>query len=478
GDEVNIDVDLNEQLKSMSKDRPHNLKNAHILSGITKCSLSLLNQMNAIYSDQNSAQVDYEDMLSSAAESTRIISIVNPDIHVMEIDTIDHLAIAKTILPEIKQHNLINHHERKYLLNPGPATISDRVKLAQVIPDICPREMEFNGVVSEIKGAIESMASSKAEDVTAVLFSGSGTASVESMISSTVHGHDHLLIVNQGAYGERMVQIAKVHQLPFTEYKPDPLIKLNLDELDKMIDQNGITHLALVHHETTTGLLNNLNDISVIIKKYNLTFCLDAMSSFGAVTIDMAKHHIHFCAASSNKNIQGTAGIGFVISDRAALNKIKTAPKRTVYLDLYNQYHYSHANHQFQFTPPVQTIYALREALRELIQEGIDKRYHRYQTLWKQLHSCMDRHGFSHLISPEDHGYLITAYLVPDDSSFSFNHFHDYLYRHHITVYPGKIGALNTFRMATIGSLRSVDMDLICEKISAYFKTHPLHSTT
>jgi 2-aminoethylphosphonate-pyruvate transaminase len=472
GDEVFITVNPQDYLVSMSKKADGDPQLQHVLSGISKCSLDLLHRMATCYQTHATRMVDYETILTESSQHIPIRILNNPEIHVMEVDTPDHYNRALSLYPDIKVRNRCHHHERRYLLNPGPATLSKAVQYAQIVPDICPRETEFTGVVSEIKQHLQTIASHQSDEVTVTLFSGSGTASVESMLSSVIRDTDHVLIINQGAYGERMIQIATIHGLPHTVFSPPPFTAIPYTALDNLLSQGRFTHLALVHHETTTGLLNDLGPISALAQHYQLIVCLDAMSSFGAAPLDMMTDTVHFCAASSNKNIQGTAGIGMVISQKAALAALANGPKRSLYLDLYSNAHYQ--IHQFQFTPPVHTLYALREALRELMTEGVSNRYARYQNAWQQLHTHMTTLGFDSIVDSQVHGGLITAYRVPPNSRFSFEDFHDYLYRRHITIYPGKLREHATFRMATIGDLTPTDITHICNEITTYFQKNPL----
>lgn len=474
GDEVFISTTPNNQLKTMSKNPPHNQTNPKVLSGISKCSYKLLQTLQTLYIKKQNKNVDYEDILVEAGQNTPIYILYNKAIHAMEIDTHDHYEIAKRLFPSIKHNDAIKHHERTILLNPGPATLSNNVKYAQIVPDICPRETEFNQVVSDVKSMISTIASKQSSDIDVTLFSGSGTASVESIISSVISDNDHLLVINQGAYGQRMLDIARIYNLNVTEFKPDPLAAIPIEDLEDIIKKKTITHLALIHHETSTGLLNDLSPIASLVKKHKLVCCVDAMSSFGAVSLDMHTDAIDFCAASSNKNIQGTAGLSFVISKKSSLAAIQSNTKRTLYLDLASQTHYSNTYKQFQFTPPVQTLYALREALLDLYREGISNRYKRYQLLWTQLHNCFSSLGFKHIVDTSTHGKLITAYVIDKTMTFSFDHFHDFLYRNHITIYPGKMGTVSTFRIANIGALSLSDITDVCDIIKHYFKTFPL----
>ncbi len=470
GDEVFLTLGQNDRLLNWSKQAPSDIEDADVLAGISLLGGSTLSKMLALYQKAGTKKMDYEDALVAVSNDEPVYVMRLHDALIMEIDDAKHFELAKKMITELKSRNEAVTPTRKILLNPGPATTSERVKKAQIVADICPREAEFNRVVSDVKTMISALASETPETLETVLFSGSGTAAVESMVSSVTGPDDHLLICDQGAYGDRMVAMAEAHQLHHTVWRPDPLKALSIAELTLHLTQNKITHLAIVHHETSTGLLNDLTQIGQCTQLHDVTLCVDAMSSFAAVDIDMNRDHVQFLCASSNKNIQGMAGISFVITQKEALNTIKFYPKRTVYLDLYKQHEFLNQKGQCQFTPPVQCFYALREALYELREEGGAKaRYARYKHYWNRLTACMESLGFEHIIDKSDHGALITAFKIPETMAFSFDEFHDTLYRQHITIYPGKVGTLNTFRLSTIGDLKDEDIDQVIATVQQYF---------
>jgi len=197
---------------------------------------------------------------------------------------------------------------------------------------------------------------------------------------------------------------------------------------------------------------------------------VDAMSSFAAIPIQMKKMNISYLAASSNKNLQGMAGISFVITKKIDLQKQKELQPANYYLNLYAQYQYFIEKGQMRFTPPVQTICALKQAIIELKKEGIKERYKRYSELWEMLVEGLSRLGLKHLISKENHSKLITAIIEPDCAAYDFNHMHDYFYANGITIYPGKLTHLKYFRIANIGDLNPDDMDLFLTLLEKYLQ--------
>lgn len=364
---------------------------------------------------------------------------------------------------------MINLHiKRNILLNPGPATTTDSVKLAQVVPDICPREEEFGHLMQDISNELTRFVADP-EAYTAVLFGGSGTSAVESMISSVI-GENAILIINNGAYGKRICEIAEAYQIPFVEFKSAPDDALDLTRLETLIQNSSctISHLAVVHHETTTGLLNDVAAIGEMCRRHQIELIVDAMSSFAAVPIDLSEMNISYLAASSNKNIQGMAGVAFVIAPTEKLESLQWIKPRNYYLNLHAQYEYFSKNRQMRFTPPVQTIYALKQAILELKAEGVKERYARYARSWTTLTEGLARLGLTHIVKKEDHGKMITAVTEPDCSGFDFYAMHDYLHSRGFTIYPGKLAQFRNFRIANIGDITYKEIEAFLEVFERY----------
>jgi len=360
----------------------------------------------------------------------------------------------------------MNKIKRNILLNPGPATTTDSVKMSQVVPDICPREQEFGDLMQFVSFELTSIVADT-EKYTTILFGGSGTAGVEAVLSSVIPHESKVLIINNGAYGKRMCQIAEVYDLNFIEFKSSSIEPINMQELEKIIkSDNQITHLAAIHNETTTGLLNSLDDLGSLTKKYKLEFIVDAMSSYAAVPINMMNQNIHYLCASSNKNIQGMAGVCFVISKIESLDKIENIKSRSFYLDLYSQYRNFIDNHQMRFTPPVQTLYALKQAIIEAKEEGIKERYKRYSKSWRTLTDELKKMNLKYLVKDDYHSRIITSIFIPED--VDFNKLHDFFYERGITIYPGKVSDYDTFRVANIGDIGYRDIEAFIELLKQF----------
>lgn len=356
--------------------------------------------------------------------------------------------------------------KRNVLLNPGPATTTDTVKLSQVVPDICPREYEFGDLMEFVSKELTEIVANT-NDYTTILFGGSGTAVVEAVLSSVVPHDRSILIINNGAYGKRMCQIVSTYGIDYVEFKSSSVEPVNLAKLEDVIkNNNNISHLAAIHNETTTGLLNDLKPLGELAKKYNLEFVVDGMSSYAALPIDMEELNINYLCASSNKNIQGMAGVGFAISKKSSLEKLADVKARSFYLDLYAQYQNFIKTHQMRFTPPVQTMYALKQAIIEAKQEGVENRYERYTRSWELLTKSLKDMGLTYLVADENHSKIITSINMPE--GVDFNHLHDFFYDRGFTIYPGKVEEFNTFRIANIGQIDSTDMDNFIKLLREY----------
>ncbi|WP_248927483.1 2-aminoethylphosphonate aminotransferase [Paenibacillus hamazuiensis] len=358
--------------------------------------------------------------------------------------------------------------KRNILLTPGPATTTESVKRAQIVPDICPREAEFGSLLAYVSEQLTRLVADP-NLYTTVLFGGSGTAAVEAMLSSAV-GSEAAVIVNNGAYGQRMCDIAETYGIPFLEFVSPPAEAVDLAALESFIagSPRKISHLAVVHHETTTGLLNDVASIGELCRNYRIELLVDAISSFAAVPVRMYDFNISYLAASSNKNIQGMPGIAFVIADKSRLESLRNNKPRSYYLNLFAQYDYFARTRQLRFTPPVQTFYALKQAIEELKTEGIEARYKRYSASWSVLIEGIARLGLKHLVDPRHHAKIVTAIMEPCASGYDFQEMHDFFYEKGFTIYPGKLDGMNTFRIANIGDITFKDIEAFLQLLGVY----------
>ena len=350
--------------------------------------------------------------------------------------------------------------KRNILLNPGPATTTDSVKNAMVVPDICPRELEFGELTLSVRNDLIRAAYGE-KNHTCVMLTSSGTGGVEACLTSVVPHDKKVLILNNGAYGERMQKICNAYSIGHIDYNQTWGSPLDLIQVEVLLKkhQHEISHLAFIHHETTVGILNPLSEISALSGKYQVETIVDAMSSFAGMMIDVEKDNIHYLVSSSNKCIQGMAGISFVIANLQSLLKTREIKARNFYFNLLENHLYLEKNKQFLFTPPVQTLYALRQAITEYFLEGAENRFSRYASIYEIMKKKVKALGFEFLVEEKHHAKLLTAIMDPKSPAYSFNEMHDYLFERGFTIYPGKVGNINTFRLSNIGAIYPQDME-------------------
>ncbi|MDR1325328.1 MAG: 2-aminoethylphosphonate--pyruvate transaminase [Treponema sp.] len=464
GDEVYLETREGGLLTSLSKNRADLASVSGELVGISKLTPGLLHAMleYAALNRKTLPMLEYEQAIAAVAKAQpEKFSVFVRKIEYYawrEVDDEKHLMSAETeIFPRIAENESLRAVRREVLLNPGPATTSDTVKYAQVAPDMCPREKEFGEVMAWICRELTSFAADPTEYET-VIFGGSGTAADEVMISSCVPDNGRILIVDNGSYGERMAKIASVYKLPRTVFKSSVYEAIDIAKLEAEFKSGAYSHLGIVYHETTTGLLNPLDRICPMAKQYGLVTIVDAVSAYAGIPMDLKKFGIDFMASTSNKNIQGMAGVGFVICNKAELEKTAAIPMRNYYLNLYDQYAYFVKTGQTRFTPPVQTLYALRQAILETKQETVPGRYRRYTECWRILVEAVKSYKLKMLVKEEDQSRLITAICDPETPAYDFDDLHDFARKAGFTIYPGKLGKINTFRIANIGAIQSWEM--------------------
>ena len=474
GDEVYLQVDGDCNLVKHSK-KKEDLESIYSeLVGITKLTRSTLDLMVKYMNDHKADQpkMEYEVAMSAISSSCHKIGVRKVEYYTWcEIDDENHLKRAvEQIYPHILENESIRGIRREVLLNPGPATTTDSVKYAQVQADICPRENEFGDVMGWISKELSLFVGAPGR-VETVLFGGSGTAGDEAMISSCVPQDGKLLIVDNGAYGKRMAKMAKIYGIDYDTFVSDGIHRIDVEALKKAIVDGKYTHMAIVYHETTTGILNPVPEICRFCHEHNVVTIVDAVSAFAAVPIDMDRDCIDFMSSTSNKNIQGMAGLTFVFCRKEALESIKDYPMRNYYLNIYDQHHYFIKNNQMRFTPPVQTAYALRQAILETKIETIEGRYARYTSCWKVLVEAVKRIGLKMPVPESEHSHLIVTIMDPESPKYNFNDLHDFAREHGFTIYPGKLSDAPTFRIANIGDIRPEEMREFTVLLEQYMKT-------
>lgn len=476
GDEVYLEADNEGCLIRHSKKISELSSVYGELVGITKLTRSALDKMNSYCTAQLNDQpkMEYETAMSyisssASAEGEKIAIRKIENYAWREIDDETHLEMAVTqVYPLIKESESLRSVRREVLLNPGPATTTDSVKFSQVCADICPREKEFGAVMQWISQELSAFVGDR-DRIETVLFGGSGTAADEVMISSCVPDNGKLLIVDNGAYGTRLAKIADVYKLNFDVYKSSGFMPLDAEAVKSKLLEGKYTHLAIVYHETTSGLLNPVPEICRFCQKHGIVTIVDAVSAFAAIPIDMERDGIDFMASTSNKNIQGMAGVAFVFCRKNELEKTKDYPMRNFYLNLWDQHSNFKKTSQTRFTPPVQSMYSLRQAIIETKIETIEGRYARYCECWDILVKSVKKLGLKMLVPEDVQSKLITSIIEPDSSKYNFDELHDFARDHSFTIYPGKLSDANTFRIANIGDIRPEEMAAFTIIMEEYF---------
>lgn len=358
--------------------------------------------------------------------------------------------------------------KRTILLNPGPGTTSQAVKEALVVDDICPREVDFGKLMQDISEGLLKIGNGTGTHEVA-LFVASGTGAMEATFISAIGPKDRVLILTNGAYGYRMESICKAFRLPcetlfsFGDY-PDST------SVEEKLKTCSFTHLAFIHHETSTGMMNPLDELVMLSKKYKVKTIVDAMSTFGAYPFDFQKTPVDYLFSSSNKCIQGMAGLSFVIFSKDCKEELRSN-SGGFYFDVYKQWEGLQKNGQLRFTPPVQICHSFQVAIQETLKEGLANRWKRYTENWEVLFAGFTRLGFVPFLKREWESQILLALKIESVAGFHFDAYHDYMLEHGVTVYPGVIPQTNTFRVAVIGDLYKSDMELVVKLTEDYLGT-------
>ena len=350
--------------------------------------------------------------------------------------------------------------KRNVLLNPGPATTTDTVKLAQVVPDICPREKEFAGMMKSLRADLLRVAHAPQEKYTSVLFCGSGTINIDICLNSLLPAGKRVLVVNNGAYSSRAVEICQYYGLPHIDLRSSVFEQPDLDAVKQTLDENpDIALVYTTHHETGTGILNPIREIGALAHEHGAVFVVDTTSSLGMIPFDIEQDNVDFCMASAQKGLMAMAGLSFIIGNEEIIRRSKDYPKRSYYCNLFLQYDFFERTGEMHFTPPVQTIYATIQALKEYFEVGEEAKFARHHRVIDAIHEGLAAMGLREVIRRDIQSGLGASVLYPDDPNWSFERVHDYCYEHGFTIYPGKISTTNTFRLCALGTIDADDIE-------------------
>lgn len=356
------------------------------------------------------------------------------------------------------------------LLTPGPLTTSEAVK-REMLVDHCTWDDDYKAITQKIRAGLLEIAKASPHEYTAVLMQGSGSFGVESLITSVVGDDDKLLIIANGSYGERIVKTAQyakmkhaLHSVPYNQI-PDATVVADL-----LAQDTAITHVIMVHCETTSGILNDIQSVTAVVKKAGRTMIVDAMSSLGGVDIPTQAWGIDFIISSANKCVQGVPGFSFIICNREKL-QASAGKARSLSLDLYDQWQCMEADGKWRFTSPTHVVLAFAKAMEELEQEGgVQARQARYRQNNEILITRMTAMGIRTYIEAAHQSPIITTFLYPESHKFSFVDMYQYIKARGYAIYPGKVTDADTFRIGNIGEIYPDDMNKLCDIFEGYLQ--------
>ena len=355
----------------------------------------------------------------------------------------------------------------KLLFTPGPLTTSKSVKEA-MLRDLGSRDAAFIEIVREIRRRLLHVGGIDERTYEAVLMQGSGTFAIEAVISSIIPRNGKLLVAVNGAYGRRMAQIARTLAIETETIVTPEAQPIDASQIEEaLVRDPAITHVGIIHCETTTGILNPIEKVGPIVRGLQRAFIVDAISSFAGVPLDISGCGIDFLISSANKCIQGVPGFGFVLAKRDLLSKA-TNVARSVSLDLVSQWKAMETDGQFRFTPPTHVLLAFWQALKELEAEGgTAGRAGRYAENARILVDGMARLGFEPYLAPEYRSHIITSFRYLQHPDFDFKEYYQRLSDKGFVIYPGKLTDTDCFRIGTIGHIFPEDIRALLVAIRA-----------
>ncbi len=351
------------------------------------------------------------------------------------------------------------------LLNPGPVSLSEHVRDALSRPDLCHREEEFVSLQQGLREKLLRVYDLHTERWAAILLTGSGTAAIEAMVSSCIPRGGHLLSIENGVYGERMSKIARTYGIETESLRAEWGGMIDLPALERRLATDTISHVTVVHHETTTGRLNELTELLDICAAANVRVLLDGVSSFGAEAIDFSHPALEACAATANKCLHGVPGTSFVIAERETMLSQSEQP-RSVYLDL-RAYFSQQETGGTPFTQSVQTFYALDAALDEFFAAGgLPARHQLFSERMAAVRQTLAGLGIDGLLPAGDSSCVLNAFALPANTSYQS--LHDALKAEGFVIYAGQGKLAETlFRISMMGEITAADVKRLCETLAS-----------
>lgn len=360
------------------------------------------------------------------------------------------------------------------LLTPGPLSTTPTVKAAMQI-DYCTWDSDYRQVTETIRQQILDLAQANADNYTTVLLQGSGSYGVEATIGAAVPRENAVLMVAiNGAYGQRISEIADYYDIPHVDvvFAEDEIV--DPERINEALNAHPeVTHFATIHSETTTGILNPIEQLVPLLKARGIISIIDAMSSLGGVPINVDQLDCDYLVSSANKCVQGVPGFAFIIAKKSELAKT-AGNARSLSLDLYAQWQaMTKQPGKWRFTSPTHVVHAFAQALNELALEGgVEPRYRRYAASQSRLSSGMQALGFDLVIDPAYQGPIITSFKYPSEQ-FDFDDFYQFIKERGFVIYPGKVSTIPSFRIGTIGDVDTTDINRLLSIISDYRQLNP-----
>lgn len=343
------------------------------------------------------------------------------------------------------------------LLNPGPVNVSERVRKALLREDICHRESECSELMTKIQDKLlRAFVPGAESDYVAVLLTGSGTAAVESTVLSSLPAGKRFIVINNGVYGQRLSLMVASQRLGVSEIKAEWHTRPDPEKVEMILKQHKEAYaVVMVHHETTLGLINPVEEIAEVVDNLGRVFVVDSVSGLAGEPIGIAKSHMYLVAGTAGKCIQGFPGVSFVLARKGFMESMLKFPKRSCYLNLAN-YYQAQLDGSAPFTPAVQVYEAFHEALTELLEEGVNHRIQRYGRSAKFIRDRMAALGIRAVLSPELQSNSLTAFYLPE--GMTYHYLHDQLKARGFVIYAGQAHLESKiFRVANMGHLEEKD---------------------
>ncbi len=384
-------------------------------------------------------------------------------------------------IKKLKELNLLNNktdeniEQQGYrMFVAGPVNVSEEVKKATVYSEIGHREPEFSNLFKNVREKLIKVFRGNEKNYSAVVIGGSGTSATETLLSSILHDDKKLLVVANGAFGERINEICELHGLTtsYLHYEWGEFPKL--DEIEARLKEDPtIEAVSMVLMETSTGMLNPVRETGELCKKYDKSFIVDAISALGGEPLDMVKDNVDYCLTNTNKCLGGLPVLGIICYKKSIIEKSKDVKPRSYYLDFFKYIKYSDKENQTPFTPQIPLFYMLDEALNQLIKEGLENRWKRYKNNGDLLKKRFKEMGFKFQLKEQEMSNLMVNVLTPNN--YTFKEFHDKLKERGYIFYPGKGPLLGkVLHFANIGTLTEKDIIEFCKNLKEIVEEKPV----